>query len=397
MFTTIILTLLCLSLAAEWYIYRTVLHSRPHTTLTVYYIATSLAIAPYFTLVLMGRMWDLFSAFLSVIGGVGVVLFILNTICKLCWVVALLLRNNKRARVVRTSMTIVAVVGCLLVLYGYTWERFQLRTTHIEIAFDNLPAEADGLRIAQIGDLHIGLRPNRHQLLRQLTEEIARQKPDLVIDCGDMVNSRYSELDSLSMAILGSVEAPLGIYTTIGNHDNGDYIRDTITLPRQESLQQLIERQAAMGWNNIAGESIPLQVGGDTLYLTALNYPENLEKGSHGQSTDEDYTSIFTPLPEDGFNIVIAHTPIVWNNILAATSAELTLSGHVHAMQMRIPPLGEGRGWSPASFVYPHWSGLYRYGNCALHITDGVGSSLPIRVGVKPQLVIITLRSESRS
>ena len=207
-----------------------------------------------------------------------------------------------------------------------------------------------------------------------------------------MTSARYAELDTTAMKILSRVKAPLGVYTAMGNHDNGIYISDTLTLPRAENIRLLRERQEAMGWRNITDTTVALGVGGDTLYLTAIDYPAQIKKGRHGVAIDDDYSSHFASLPREAFNIVIAHTPSVWDNILTACNAELTLSGHVHAMQLKFP-FGK-RGWSPSALVYKHWSGLYWNDNCALHITDGVGSSMPIRVGVKPEIVVITLKKE---
>lgn len=389
MFLPIIIALLALSVAAEVYIFYHQIRHRSRSCRIGYIVVAAVAIVPYFTLMIVGRFFDLHSEASSLIGACGIVAFVLNLICKICWTCTLLLRPRKWAKYLFSAL---AAIGCTLIIYGTAWERFNLRTTHIEVAYPNLPDEADGLRIAHISDLHIGRLPNRHTILRNLANEVARQRPDIVIDCGDMINGRYDELDSLSMEILSSMAAPLGSYTTLGNHDLGHYILDTLALPPEENIRLLKERQAAMGWRNIAGTSVPLAVGGDTLYLTALDYPKNLEKGSHGKATDEDYAPLFEGLPSEAFNIVVAHTPIVWPNILSATEAELTLVGHVHSMQIKFPSVCGGRGWSPAALAYTHWSGLYRDGNCALNVSDGIGGGIPIRIGVRPQLVIITLR-----
>ena len=147
-----------------------------------------------------------------------------------------------------------------------------------------------------------------------------------------------------------------------------------------------------MGWQNITDQTVTLLIGGDTLYLTAIDYPASTKKGSHGAAVTEDYTHHFDSLPMEGFNIVLAHTPTMWESILAATQAELTLSGHVHAMQLRLP-LGP-RGWSPAAIVYKHWSGLYQKDGCRLFVSDGIGGGVPFRIGARPQIVVITLKKK---
>lgn len=392
MFITILIFILLLTLLAEWFIYHRFLATRSRATKWLYYTLTVICTLPYLVLASAGFIWEIFSPVTSIISSTGIVLLLINAAWKTCIFVGALCSLHTSRKSPMLLSYIVAAALMATILYGYLWERHQLRTTRIEIAFDNLPESADGLRIVQIGDLHIGLSPRRHQLLERLTREIVRLQPDLVIDCGDMVNLRYEELDSLSMAILSRVSAPLGVYTVMGNHDQGIYLRDTISLPREENRRLLRERQAQMDWHNITDSTIALPIGGDSLYLTAIDYPQGLKKGSHGVSIEEDYSPHFEGVTQDAFNIVIAHTPTMWQQILAATDAELTLSGHTHSMQMKLP-IGE-RGWSPAALVYDHWSGLYRNGNAALNITDGVGSSLPVRVGAKPEIVVITLKKE---
>lgn len=356
----------------------------------IYYTLSCISTLLYPLLHLIGRIWDTYSTLSTTIANIAIILLLINATVKVCHALGLLLAKPTAQGKVLVAGDIVALLIVGLILYGNFWERHQLRTTELELHYDNLPESADGLRIAQIGDIHIGLGLNRYRMLEKLAEGLDAADADIIIDCGDMTSMRHTELDSQAMEILSRITAPLGVYTVIGNHDNGSYLKDTVAIPRKENVRLLREHQQQMGWHNITDTTALLKVGGDTLYLTALDYPSQIKKGEHGVGVDDDYTPHFNHLPEEAFNIVVAHTPIVWENILAACDAELTLSGHVHAMQLKFP-FGK-RGWSPAAIVYTHWSGLYRNGDNALHITDGVGSSMPVRIGVKPEIVVLTLR-----
>lgn len=384
------LTLLVLWALCEVFIYKIHIRELSRRSKVFYYTLTAICSLPYLAIFVVGRIVDLFSPITSTVSSIGVVLILINITWKILHTLGVIIAGLTHKRWAITASIVLAIATTATILYGHLWERHQVRITHREIAFDNLPDGADGLKIVQIGDLHIGLTPNKHRILERVAEEIEHLAPDVVIDCGDMINTRYTEVDSLSAEILSRISAPLGIYTVLGNHDRGDYIRDTLTLPREENRRLLRKCQSAMGWHNITDTTVVLPIGGDTLLLTAIEYPDNIKRGSHGVSANEDYTPHFEGLPTEAFNIVIAHTPTMWEDILAATDAELTLSGHVHSMQLKLP-IGE-RGWSPAALVYKHWSGLYRDGNRALNITDGVGGSLPVRVGVKPEIVVITLK-----
>lgn len=394
MFVAILSTILLLLTLSEWHIWRTILRKLSALHRGIYYVLTALCTLPYLLIWAIGHIWDIFSPIATTISHISIILLLINATLKICHATGLFLSRYRPFCKAPLLFDFVALLGVGLILYGHLWERFQLRTTEVEICYDNLPEGADEIRIVQISDLHIGLSRHRYTMLEKVAEVVREIGADMVVDCGDIINSRYTELDSTAMKILSRIEAPLGVYTVIGNHDNGMYIRDTLSIPRSENVRLLMERQAAMGWQNITDSTVLLPVGGDTLYLTAIGYPSQIRKGAHGVEVDDDYSCHFSDLPEGAFNIVLAHTPAVWSNILTACDAELTLSGHIHSMQLKLP-FGE-RGWSPAALVYENWSGLYYNGLCALNITDGIGSSLPIRVGVKPEIVVITLRKSTK-
>lgn len=390
MFLLVITLLTILYLVAERYIYRSLLLARTRKQRTIYLSISALGLLPYCIITIVGRLTPLTSATASIFGTISLILLIANILCKIPFALGLWARNRKGHKWPIVAAKTFSAIALLLLLYGTLWERNQLRTTELTLYYDNLPEAADGLRIVQIGDLHIGHLPSRHKAIGKMVDRINQLQPDLVIDCGDMINARYTELDSTTMRLLGQIKAPLGVYTIFGNHDRGDYLSRGEEITPEENTKLLRERQAAMGWQNITNSTAVIRIGADSILLTGIDYPKDLGVGTHGVGTEEDYAPHFEGLPDEAFNIVIAHTPSVWSNILAACDAELTLSGHVHAMQIRIP-IGP-RGWSPAALVYEHWSGLYNKGKNHLFITDGIGGGLPIRIGTKPQIVVITLR-----
>ncbi len=394
MFIAILSTILLLLALSEWHIWRTVLRRGSALLRNIYYLLSALCTLPYLLMWVAGHIWDIFSPATTTISHIGIILLLINATLKILHTAGSLLAGWLSNRKISLLFDLLALAIVGIILYGHLWERKQLRTTEIELHYPNLPDGADGVKIVQLGDLHIGLGRGRYTMLEKVAERVNELGADVVVDCGDMVNSRYLELDSTAMGILSRIKAPLGVYTVIGNHDNGMYVRDTIAIPRSENRRLLMERQASMGWRNITDSTVVLPIGSDTLYLSAIDYPKQIKKGGHGVEINDDYSHHFTDLPEGAFNIVLAHTPAVWSNILAACDAELTLSGHVHSMQLKLP-FGE-RGWSPAALVYKNWSQLYHNGLCTLNITDGIGSSLPIRIGVKPEIVVITLRKNTK-
>lgn len=393
MFLAIIITITFVWVAAEWLLFsRTVAHWR-RSARALYATLTALCSVPFWICFFIGRTWDIQTTFWAVLGAVNMILFLLNAGVKITLAAGLLASLKSRRRWPMAVASVVAVIFAGLIGYGTFIESQTLCIKHLTIYSDNLPAEAEGLRIAQISDVHFSLRPSSASMARKITSALEQIGPDIILDCGDLVNTRHSELTEEILATLATIKAPLGIYTVEGNHDRGDYITDTLALPLEENHRLYLEKLASIGWQDLTGRTVAIAVGdniGDTLYLTGLPYPASLGKGTHGEAVEEDYTANFATIPDGAFNIVLAHNPMAWPSILNATEAELTLSGHVHSMQMKLP-IGE-RGWSPAAWIYPHWSGHYEQEGCHLNISDGIGSALPIRVGVPPSIVVIELR-----
>lgn len=283
-----------------------------------------------------------------------------------------------------------AVAG--LFLWGAFVGRKALRVTEVEICSDRLPAAFDGLRIAHISDLHLGTLVDLEGEVGALIEQINAAKPNLVCFTGDLVSIRYSELDSAAMQLLQQIEAP--VYSVLGNHDVGPYIRKQRRLSPEESTRQLVARQKAMGWQVIENSTNYLVRGSDSISLTGLAYDPTHWKQRHKADLPfmggkEAYSGVDNRL----YNLTLVHVPQLWKEVLARGFGDLTLSGHTHAMQLKIP-LGEGRSWSPAAWIYEHWSGRYDLNNHTLYVNDGIGYvGYPMRIGAAPELTLITLKS----
>ncbi len=287
----------------------------------------------------------------------------------------------------KTGLVLGAAVAIVLVC-GATEGRSSLRVEKTEICSDRLPAGFDGLRIVQLSDIHIGalLRPEKE--LRRLVDTVNALRPDLVIFTGDLVNIRSSELNGTSMPQLARFRAP--VYSVTGNHDMGTYIEDTVAMPPAESLAQVIERQQQMGWHVLQDTTLFLRRGGDSITLSGISFDPALREQRHDRTFDVDLSAAYAGAPSGAFNITLSHLPQLWEPITALGRGDLTLSGHVHAMQMALN-LGCVR-ISPARLLYERWSGLYERDGRYLYINDGIGCvGYPMRLGAWPEITVITL------
>lgn len=285
------------------------------------------------------------------------------------------------------------LAGLLLaaaLIYGAAWGRRALRVEELGICSERLPEAFDGYRIAFFSDLHLGALVDTEGEVGRLVERINALDPDIVLFGGDLVNIRCTELDERARRLLRGIEAP--VYSVLGNHDVGVYIRDTIALPAAESLRRLIEAQRAMGWHLLQDSTCYLHRGADSIALSGITFDAALRDRRHDAKLPPCNTAdTYRGVPSDLFDITLVHLPQLWGQVLEAGYGDLTLSGHTHAMQIRLR-LGKGRGWSPARLLYREWGGRYDRDGRTLYINDGIGYvGYPMRIGASPEITLITL------
>lgn len=303
-----------------------------------------------------------------------------------------------RGKKVRIFSRIGLAAGTLVLfvmVWGATAGRSRIVVEDLTVRSDKIPAAFDGYKIVLFTDLHVGNEPGNRRFIRRMVRKINEQHPDLVVNAGDLVNIDARELTDSVMSVLSGIRAKDGVYSVYGNHDLGIYMRRDSDLTPRQSFDELAVRQRAMGWNLLDNESRYVRRGGDSISVTGVNFP--IGKKLNGRQNVDfarcDFDVAYRGVPDSLFNLLIAHTPEVWDEALATGRADLTLSGHVHAMQLKIR-LG-GWAWSPAKWMYDRWSGLYEEDGKYLFVNDGMGYVMyPMRIGTYPSITVITLKSE---
>lgn len=274
-----------------------------------------------------------------------------------------------------------AMIIALAAIYGFLfgWKRITVKET--EVTAPRLPAAFDGYRIAHISDLHLGTYGSDTAFVSRFVERVNALQPDIILFTGDLVNISAGEI-ALHAGILSRLAAPDGVAAVLGNHDYCEYGRYDTRDGARRNLEEVIRSERAMGWHLLLDENIVLRRGTDSVALIGVEntgrppFPArgNLRRAMHG-------------LPEGIFKVLLTHDPSHWRReVLPATDIDLTLSGHTHAVQLRIG------GFSPARWVYPEWGGLYTEQGRSLHVSVGAGGTVPFRLGAWPEIDIITLR-----
>lgn len=330
----------------------------------------------------------------------GLLLFVGNFLDWLLWLV-----TRSRTPVFKVAAIVASVVVIVTMILGATLGRTKLRVTQVDVVSDRVPAAFDGYRIAQISDLHVGTMARPERQIAGMAAKIASLRPDLVVCTGDLVNRANTEITPSIIEALAGIEAPDGVFSAWGNHDLGFYITGADSVDLRENFVELGRKVAATGWRVLPDESVWIRRetgetsgAADSILLSGVNYPRwGHHNGSNSVLAGADLVKTFAGVAGDPYSIVLAHTPDQWEEVTATGHGDLTLSGHVHAMQMKLSLFG--LVFSPAQWVYDHWSGAYTRTDETsgvekmLYVNDGTGCvGYPMRIGARPQITLFTLK-----
>jgi len=288
--------------------------------------------------------------------------------------------------ILKTGLAVAAIpfatLGWGIVSGAYDYQ-IKRRTLYLK----NLPKAFEGIRLAQISDVHSGSFYNRKAVLGGV-EELLGEKPDFIFFTGDLVNGRASEMRDYQ-DIFTKVKAPLGVYSILGNHDYGDYYFGPYPSPAKEkNLADLIQTHKNMGWDILLNENRSLKVDGEELAIIGVEnwgagarFPKkaNLNKALVGAEDKE-------------VKLLLSHDPTHWRaHVLNHPDINATFSGHTHGMQFGVRM--EEFQWSPVQYIYKEWAGFYEEHNQHLYVNVGYGFlGYPGRVGILPEITIFELK-----
>lgn len=275
------------------------------------------------------------------------------------------------------------VIGLIviIIMIGACVNRTKLEVKEITIESDRLPRSFDGYRIVQFSDAHLETLFSS-RFVRHIVETINQQDADLVCFTGDLVNRTATEVIPYQ-DILSGITARDGVFSIMGNHDYGDYVRWHEPQEKEENIDFLHALEDGLGWTLLDNSSVYLVHGNDTIALIGVENWGEPPFPQHGKLKEA-----YPDLNDSRYKILLSHNPRHWRaEVLPESNIDLTLSGHTHAMQAIV------LGHSLASMRYPEWNGLYQDDRQYLYVNIGVGCiMLPARLGATPEITVITLR-----
>jgi len=274
----------------------------------------------------------------------------------------------------RWAMATVAAGLLVLAVWGYAGTR-RLVVRRLDVPVPGLPPGLEGMRVAQLSDLHVGPHTPPGFLAR-VAEAVREARPDLIVFTGDQVDDFARDVEPFAAAF-GALTAPLGVFAIPGNHDV------------YAGWTEVRRGMEAMGTTALVNRAVPLRRGGDRFWVAGTGDPAGhaMARGG-GAEAAPDVERTLAGIPPGEFTLALAHNPALWP-ALAARGVELTLSGHTHYGQVAIPSLG----WNLASLFLEHSAGSYREGRATLYINPGTNYwGIPFRLGTPPEVTVVTLR-----
>lgn len=298
--------------------------------------------------------------------------------------------DNKisRSKFLTQAGLITAGVPFIMLTKGIVKGAYDYKLRNQTLLLPHLPERFDGLKIIQISDIHSGSFFDKDAVKLGI-DMIMQQKADLIFFTGDMVNNVASEAVEY-MDIFGHINAPMGVFSTLGNHDYGDYVTNWESPEaKKKNLDDLCTIHKDLGWRLMRNEHETLSVHGQKIGLIGVeNWGDrgrfqrlgDIEKAQHG-------------MEEVPVKLLLSHDPSHWDAVVRKNHPDIDVmfAGHTHGMQFGIE-IG-GFKWSPSQYMYKQWAGLYEEGKQKLYVNRGFGFiGYPGRVGILPEITLFTLK-----
>lgn len=296
----------------------------------------------------------------------------------------------RKKRIIKASLYLFYFLFFLFICGIFNTHRFEVKKEIVQT--ENLPQAFDGLKVVQISDIHLvsWILPRK---MEKVVEKINEFNPDIVAFTGDMVSFKSVEMLPY-IDILSKVKAKYGVFTILGNHDYGDYVNWKNDEEKVQNFEDIITYYKQTSWVLLRNENRRIYSSDSSSSIVVAGVENwSASKRFHGIGNAD---LALKNVSDDDFVIFLSHDPSHWEYLMKKnTPIDLTLSGHTHAMQFGIDCCGIK--WSPVSWVYKYWAGLYVNESSArkqkLYVNVGLGTvGFVSRVGFLPEITLLELQ-----
>jgi predicted MPP superfamily phosphohydrolase len=302
----------------------------------------------------------------------GLLFFLYQQVRRAAWPIAIGAPLRKPKSKWRVVFATIPVVIAALVIWAFFIEPNRLVVRHQTIQIAEWPKELSGIRIAVISDIHAGSRFIDDDKLRLIVRRTNELQPSLIVILGDYMigRGRDTHPPERFALILKDLNAPLGVYSVLGNHDwwfDGKRVREALE---------------ANGIRVLDDESTELRLPTGSFWLVGLadlwTRPQRIEP-------------TIAQIPQGRPIIAITHNPDIFPRV--PPRVQLLLAGHTHGGQVRFPLIGTVVQASDYGERYVR--GHVFEQNHHLFVTTGIGTSIvPVRFSVPPEIVMLTIESQ---
>jgi predicted MPP superfamily phosphohydrolase len=251
----------------------------------------------------------------------------------------------------------VLILTAVSLLVGFVNARKGPRVRRIKVLVNNLNTDLEGLKIAQISDLHVGATIRKPYVDKVVTK-INALKSDLVVMTGDIGDGKVQQFLQ-DIAPLGNLQSKYGSFFVPGNHEYYWNVNEWMTVMKN------------LGVMNLLNEGKIIQHQNAQILIAGVPDPvARLEPKLDAPKVD--------------FNILLSHRPGIAQKA-ADAGFHLQLSGHTHG--------GQFFPWTiVVRFVHKLSEGLHRVGNMWVYVNPGTGSWGPLlRLGTTPEITLLEL------
>ena len=293
--------------------------------------------------------------------------------------------KNISRKVFLVRATLVAgSIPLLIKGFNIVNQAYDYRVRKIKVEMHNLPKAFHGIRIGQISDIHSGSYGINAQVGGGV-DLLMQERTDMIFFTGDLVNRCTEEIHEY-FGIFQKVQAPLGVFSILGNHDYGDYNDWPSPQAKRKDFENMLAAHHELGWELLRNEHRILTESSESLAILGV---ENwgIKRFSKYGKIEEAYAGT----GEASCRLLLSHDPSHWEaKVLDYPDIDMTFSGHTHGFQFGVEA-GNFR-WSPSQYLYKQWAGLYQKGSQYIYVNRGYGFiGLPGRVGIPPEITVFEL------
>jgi predicted MPP superfamily phosphohydrolase len=238
---------------------------------------------------------------------------------------------------------------------------FHLCLREWEVEFSDLPESLAGLRIVQLSDLHFAPCFER-RYFEQVIDACRGWQADLVILTGDVVDE--DESIAWIEPLLGRLEARLGKFAILGNHDY------------EHQPRTIVHELGLAGFETLEGRWTSIDVEGAAVVLGGTSAP-------WGRALDP------RAIPPADFRVLLSHTPDLFCQA-QHWEIDLMFSGHNHGGQIRLPLVGAV--FMPSRYSRRFDRGFFRRDQTLMYVSEGVAGMHPVRYGCPPEVTQFVLK-----